>query len=268
MTAATHCQWRAMWKRLGTGLRCSPNFKLRTHGAWTTLCIIKNREVCYCVASRCSIRFVRSVSFGSARNDTIADITKLRNLPVQLRGLGMRLLRKITELVDKDVAANSKPISIIGIALPVVPFMIFVEGAPVDRYPVLAGLAFTASICWGLFVMWRYIRHARVKLRAARNTVGAGTTWVVIVGTVLFILLIAAGDIWLSSKIGWPEAYGFDCHGRGCFFQDLIHSPKLLQGGSAYELGLFILLWSLPACVFGVLAYVLVKRLSRRNNLR
>jgi len=59
----------------------------------------------------------------------------------------MKLLRKITELVDKDVAANSKPISMIGAAIPFLPFMVFVDGAPADSYPVLSGTAFAASVC-------------------------------------------------------------------------------------------------------------------------
>lgn len=178
----------------------------------------------------------------------------------------MRLFRKITELVDKDVASNSKPISIIGIAIPFVPFMIFVDGAPADSYPVLAGLALAASTCWGLFVMWRYLRHLQVELAGTRETLGSVKFWLLVVGTVVFILLLAAGDMWLSDKIGWPEAYGFDCHGRGCFFEDLAHSPRLLRGGSAYELGLFALLWLLPAFLAGVLVYALFKRFSRRRN--
>lgn len=178
------------------------------------------------------------------------------------------MLRKITELVDKDVAANSKPISIIGMAIPFVPFMIFVDGPPAGSYPMLAALALTASICWGLFVMWRYLRHLRLELASPRKALGSVRFWLLTLGTVLFILLLAAGNIWLSGKIGWPEAYGFDCHGRGCFFQDLAHSPQLLRGGSMYELGLFALLWLLPAFIVGVLIYALLKHLSRRNHIR
>lgn len=180
----------------------------------------------------------------------------------------MRLLRKIIELVDKDVAQNSQPISVIGMGVPFLPFMIFVDGAPADTYPMLAGLALAASFGWGLFVMWRYLRHLQLQLTGPRKTLGSVRFWLLIFGTVLFILLLAAGYVWLSSKIGWPEAYGFDCHGRGCFFQDLAHSSKLIRGGSIYELGLFALLWLLPACVVAVLAYALFKRLSRRNHVR
>lgn len=57
------------------------------------------------------------------------------------------MLRRIIELVDKDVATNSRPISTIGAVIPVVPFMIFVDGAPFDKYPVLGGSAFAARSC-------------------------------------------------------------------------------------------------------------------------
>ncbi|MHA3793598.1 hypothetical protein [Sphingomonas sp. YL-JM2C] len=180
----------------------------------------------------------------------------------------MSLLRKITELVDKDVAANSKPLSIIGIAIPFVPFMIFVDGSPADRYPLLSALALAAGCGWGLFVMWRYARHLRTKLSQSRKAIGSKNTWLVMIATVIFILLVATGNIWLANQIGWPEAYGFNCHGRGCILQDMIHSPKLLERGNVYELGLFVLLWLLPTCLVGVLIYALIKRLSRRDPIQ
>lgn len=183
-------------------------------------------------------------------------------------GVHVRLFRTITELVDKDVAANSKPISIIGILLPFVPFMIFVDGAPANSYPVLAGLALAVSISWLSFVTWRYVRHLRMKLAGTRKSLGTFRFWVLVSGTVLFIMLFAMGGIWLSEKIGWPEAYGFACHGRGCFFQDLANSPMLLRGGSAYELGLFALLWLFPAFLIGLLIYALFKRLKRDDHIR
>ncbi|MCJ8156107.1 hypothetical protein [Sphingomonas sp. LaA6.9] len=174
------------------------------------------------------------------------------------------MLRRVIELVDKDVAANSKPISLIGMIIPFVPFMIFVDSAPADSYPVLGGVALAASIGWGLFVMWRLLRQLKTEFLGYRKTLGAMRLWALGVGTVLFILLLAAADIWLSNKIGWPEAYGFDCRGRGCYFQDLAHSPKLLHGGSVYELGLFCLLWLLPACVVVGVIFALFRR-RRRN---
>lgn len=178
----------------------------------------------------------------------------------------MKLLQKVTELVDADIASGGKPISIVGVAVPFLPFMIFVEGPPADSFPVLAAVALAVSICWGLFVMWRYLRYAKGELSVSYTSLGPLRFSLIIAGTILLILLIAAGDIWLSDKIGWPEAYGFSCHGRGCYIQDLTHSLKLLRGGSAYELGLFALIWWLPALIVCILIYALFRWRSRRNS--
>lgn len=102
------------------------------------------------------------------------------------------------------------------------------------------------------------------ELKGYHAALGPVRFWCLLLGTVSFSLLLAGADIWLSDKIGWPEAYGFQCHGRGCWLQNWIHSPKLLRGGSPYELGLFALLWWMPAVVGGCLVYALVKR-RRRN---
>lgn len=114
----------------------------------------------------------------------------------------MTLLRKITDLVDKDVAANSKPISMIGVAIPFVPFMIFVDGAPADRYPVLAGLACGSSLCWLAFVSWRMLRHTRAKLEGYGYIAGSARFWRLIVGTTLLIALATAAVMWLQNNIG------------------------------------------------------------------
>ena len=155
----------------------------------------------------------------------------------------------------------------IGMIIPVVPFMIFVDGAPANSYPVLGALALAASIGWGLFVMWRVLLHLKVELRGYSKILGSFRTWALGVGTVLFILLFAAADIWLSNKIGWPESYGFNCRGRGCWIDNLSHSPELLRGGSSYELGLFALLWLFPAVIIGCAIYALVRR-RRRNAIQ
>lgn len=72
--------------------------------------------------------------------------------------------------------------------------------------------------------------------------------WGVLLGGLLFvnlfILLPAFVVGWLSTETGWPTAYGSDCTRRGCVLVNLYHSPKLLDGGSAHELGLFALLWA------------------------
>jgi hypothetical protein len=163
-------------------------------------------------------------------------------------------------LVDKDVAANSKPLSIIGMIIPFVPFMLFADGPPMERYPVLSGLALATSIGWGLFVMWRLMRHLKSELTPHYKTLGVVRTWSIGLGTILFIFLFVAGRIWLSDKIGWPRAYGFDCHGRGCYLEDLYHSPSLLSGGGFYELGLFVVLWALPGGIAAAIIYALLKR--------
>ena len=178
----------------------------------------------------------------------------------------MALLRRITELVDKDVASNPRPISILGVIIPFVPFIIFVDGAPADSHPELFALALTVSISWGLFVAWRYLRHLQVELAGPRKILGTGKFWLLMGGTIMFVLLLAGGQIWLSDKIEWPNAYGFDCQGRGCFFEDLAHSPELLRGGSIYELALFALLWLLPVILISVLVYALFKRFTHRRH--
>ena len=76
----------------------------------------------------------------------------------------MRPLRTITELVDKDVASNWRPVSLLGAFVPFIPFM-FSDGAPVQSHPILGGMALAASASWGLFVMWRVVRHLRSETR-------------------------------------------------------------------------------------------------------
>lgn len=164
----------------------------------------------------------------------------------------MELLRRITGWVDKDVE-KYKPISLLGIIIPFLPFAFFVHGAPVAEYPVLSGLALTAGVSWGLFVIWRLVRQMVLAAIHDSGSIGRTRYWLTAVGTVLFLVLPATGGWWLSSKIGWPEAYGFQYHGRSSVFQGLSHSPQLLRGGSAYEVELFVLLWFFPVCAVCVL---------------
>jgi hypothetical protein len=112
------------------------------------------------------------------------------------------LLRKITELVDRDVAANSKPISMVGAAIPFVPFMLFVDGAPADRHPVLGGLAFGASLCWLAFVFWRMLRHTRTQLEGYGYVVGSARFWRLMIGTVLLVAAATAAVMWVQNQIG------------------------------------------------------------------
>ena len=110
----------------------------------------------------------------------------------------MNLLLKITELVDKDVAENSKPISIVAIAIPWLPFMLFVEGAPMDSHPVLAGLALGVSIAWLLFIMSRVVRHTKKELKPHYKLLGPIRFWALMAGTLVAIFLIAALLTWLE----------------------------------------------------------------------
>ena len=112
------------------------------------------------------------------------------------------MLRKITELVDRDVAANSRPISMIAAAIPFVPFMIFVDGAPADHYPVLGGLALGASFCWLAFVMWRVFRHTRTELEGYGYVAGSARFWRLMIGTVLLIAAATAALMWAQDQIG------------------------------------------------------------------
>ena len=114
----------------------------------------------------------------------------------------MTLLRKITRLVDKDVAANSKPISLLGMVIPFVPFMLFVDGAPMDSFPVLGGLALAASIGWGLFIMWRMLRRTRTEFESSGYVIGSARFWMLVLGTLLLIALLTAALMWFESMTG------------------------------------------------------------------
>ena len=105
---------------------------------------------------------------------------------------------KITELVDRDIAANSKPISIVAIAIPWLPFVLFVEGAPMDSHPVLAGLALGISLAWLAFVMWRVVRYTTNELEPYHKSLGPTRFWALMGGTFLAIGIIAAVLTWLE----------------------------------------------------------------------
>jgi hypothetical protein len=126
-----------------------------------------------------------------AADDPIADMRLLDDCSPRWEG-SLRILRKITDFVDRDVAANSKPLSIILVAVPFLPFMVFVDGPPAERYPILAGLALIASICWLAFVIWRVLRHARTGLEGHGYVIGSARFWRLIAGTLLIVAAISA----------------------------------------------------------------------------
>lgn len=99
-------------------------------------------------------------------------------------------------------------------------------------------------------------------LRGAHAALGPIQFWVLIGGTVVAILLLVTADMWLSAKINWPQAYGFNCHGRGCIVHDMVHSPLLLRGGTACELAKFALIWWMPTTFLGCVIYAAIKRMT------
>lgn len=92
--------------------------------------------------------------------------------------------------------------------------------------------------------------------------IGAARFWAIAVGTIVLIFAFVGIETWLSGKIGWPEAYGFQCH-RRCLYTKLGHSLQLL-GGDGYAWSLFALYWSAPALVLGSLCIGFWRR-RRRN---
>ena len=77
------------------------------------------------------------------------------------------------------------------------------------------------------------------------------------------ILSFVALQVWLEGITGWPEAYGFHCHGK-CMIQNLWHSPALLHRATLSELGLFALIWFMPVLLLAVLIYALLKKRAQR----
>lgn len=103
-------------------------------------------------------------------------------------------------------------------------------------------------------------------LKAYHAALGPRRFWLTMAATLVLIGVLSGLNIWLDEVTGWPDAYGIHCHGRGCTFTYLYHSPQLLRGGSAYEIVLFALIWLLPAFLLGVGGYALIRRL-RANRI-
>jgi len=75
--------------------------------------------------------------------------------------------------------------------------------------------------------------------------------WVVVVVIIGWVSL----GVWLQERIGWPDRYGFHCHGKGCWIDDMWHSPALIRGGHWGEYALFAWIWSLPLVVIGLILW-------------
>lgn len=106
------------------------------------------------------------------------------------------------------------------------------------------------------------------KLRDLYRTMGPLRFAIMFGGILGFCVGMAALHIWLQDKTGWPRAYGFSCHGRGCWIDDLYHSPQLLKSANGYALALFALIWSIPGLAGGYIAVVLIRRWRRRRRDR
>lgn len=69
--------------------------------------------------------------------------------------------------------------------------------------------------------------------------------WLTVGGVILWIAL----NVWIRITLHWPDHYGFRCHERGCFFEDMWYSPVLLKHGHPLEIALFMWIWALPAFI-------------------
>ena len=86
-------------------------------------------------------------------------------------------------------------------------------------------------------------------------------------GLTALLVGFAAVGMWLEDQTGWPEAYGFYCHGRGCWPENLYHSPSLLDTAGPYELMLFGWIWLVPGVAAATVTITLLRRwLKRRRN--
>lgn len=106
------------------------------------------------------------------------------------------------------------------------------------------------------------------KLRDLYRTTGPLRFAILFGGVLGFCVGMAALHIWLEGKTGWPRAYGFSCHGRGCWLDDLYHSPQLLKGVNGYTLALFAQIWSIPALTAAYIAVTHIRRRRRRRRDR
>ena len=103
--------------------------------------------------------------------------------------------------------------------------------------------------------MFKWVKQQK----AFYHTLGPLKFVVIVLATLAYIAVFAWLLHCLSEETGWPEAYGSECHGRGCWPEYLWHSFGLLKVGSGFEIALFALLWHLPV-FFGAFAIVVNTR--------
>ncbi len=105
-------------------------------------------------------------------------------------------------------------------------------------------------------------------LRTSYQALGPLRFWLLLGGTILACVGFGIAHWWLAERIGWPDAYGFHCRGRGCLWREWFHSPLLLKSPNPYGLLLFALLWSVPAIVASTAVFVWLKRWLHRHRTR
>ena len=104
--------------------------------------------------------------------------------------------------------------------------------------------------------MFRWVKQQK----AFYHTLGPLKFGVIYLAALAYIAAYAWLMVWLSGETGWPEAYGSECHGRGCWPTNLWHSFRLLKVGTGFEIALFALLWHLPVTVGTFIAVVYARR--------
>lgn len=97
------------------------------------------------------------------------------------------------------------------------------------------------------------------ELKQSYTQLGGLRFWAIMGSVLAWIFL----GVWLQMTLDWPDHYGFHCHGRGCWIDDMWHSPVLLQHGHPLEIALFIFFWSMPTLAVG---FVIWSRLRKRNH--
>jgi len=102
---------------------------------------------------------------------------------------------------------------------------------------------------------------------AAYRELGPWRFILLVGGTVAVILAFAAIFFMFADRIGWPEAYGFQCR-RKCLLVHIWHSPKLLAGGSGDELALFALIWFFPFVAAAIAIPIVARRWLKRRRGR
>lgn len=106
------------------------------------------------------------------------------------------------------------------------------------------------------------------EMRELWRTVGPARFFLILGCVSLPIVAFGTTGWWLEDQIGWPEAYGFQCRGRGCLLENLWHSHKLLNVGSYYEVLLFAWIWFIPAATVILILVILARRRIKRRAAR